>query len=164
MDSPHAPRTKARYAAQLLPFATRIVESVHDGSHAELLTLIGRARALDSRPDDVDPDVALVTIIAAMVNPTATTNTLLGWVRDLTPVKIAQLDTAADYEVTLCTEGSLPASTLTPTQRRQAVQVLHDRGLTADQIAHRTGLTDRSVARIRHELGLTKPRNTEEAA
>jgi hypothetical protein len=165
MDNPKAPRTKSRYAAQLLPLATRIVESVHDGSHQELLGLIGRARALDTRPDDIDPDVALMTILAAMVNPASSLDTMLGWVRTITPVQITATPDG-DYEVQLSIEGALPAAALTTAQRRQVVATLHHRGLNTVQISDRTGLQPRVIERDRHTLGLTKPRPqaTEEAA
>jgi hypothetical protein len=144
------------YAAALLPFATRIVEAVHDESHATLLELIGRALALDNRPDDIDPHVALITVLAAMVDPAAGLNKTLGWVRHLSPVKMAHLFPDEDYDTSMAVEGVIPARELPRAKRLDVVRILTSRGLTADQIAIRTGLDERTIARARHDAGLTK--------
>ncbi len=152
MDRPTAPR----YAAALLPFATRIVEAVHDESHETLLELIGRAITLDDRPDHIDPTVALITVLAAMVDPNAGLENMLGWTRDLSPIKIAALTAGEDHETVMATDGVIPARELPRAKRLDVVRILTNRGMTADQIAIRTGLTERSIVRARHDAGLTK--------
>lgn len=146
--------TKPLYAAALLPFAHRIIEAVHDESHETLLGLIGRALQLDSRPDDVDPHVALITVLAAMVDPNA--EDPLDWVRTLTPVKINALAPGEDYETAMAVDGVIPARELPRAKRLDVIRILTERGLTADQIAIRTGLDERTIVRGRHDAGLTK--------
>lgn len=150
--------TKARYAAAMLPIATRIVEAVRDESHETLVHLIRRAHALPERPDDVDPHIALVAILAAMVDPGRTVDDLLGWTRDLGPVKIHALTDGEDYETRMAIEGALPAAGLPKPKRLDVVRALTERGLTADQISIRTGLALRTIDRYRHDAGLTQPR------
>lgn len=152
MDRP----TRPRYAAALLPFATRIVEAVHDESHETLLELIGRALALDNRPDDIDPAVALITMLAAMVDPNSGTDELLGWTRELSPVKIAALSPDEDHETTMAVDGLIPARELPRQKRLDVVRILTNRGLNAEQISIRTGLNERAIVRARHDAGLTK--------
>lgn len=152
MDRP----TKPMYAAALLPFATRIVEAVHDESHDTLLELIGRALTLDNRPDDVDPTVALVTVLAAMVDPAAGLGKTLGWVRHLSPVKMTALFAHEDHETSMAVEGVIPARELPRTKRLDVVRILTGRGLSTEQIAVRTGLDERTITRARHDAGLTR--------
>jgi hypothetical protein len=78
----------ALYAANLLLLSERIIGAVHDDGPDELLRLIDAALIVEA-PPGVDPAVALVTVIAAQVDPDTTAEQRLGWVRDLGRVTVA---------------------------------------------------------------------------
>lgn len=62
-------------------------------------------------------------------------------------------DDIDDVAVLRAVDGDRSVS-LNPAERREAVRVLHARGLSDGAIAHRIGAVDRTVLRIRQELGL----------
>lgn len=72
--------TKARYAASLMKQCERIVGAVHDDGPDVLQDTLDRARALPV-PPGVDPDDALITIIAAMVDPQTPVSKRLHWTK-----------------------------------------------------------------------------------
>lgn len=66
------------YAEQLLHLSARIVGAVHDDGPDELLEHLAAALAVPA-PPGVDPVVALVTVVAAQVDPEASESVRLGW-------------------------------------------------------------------------------------
>lgn len=59
-----------------------------------------------------------------------------------------------EVAVQRCAEGRIPASDLTVTERREAVRVLHGRGLSDGEIAQTLTLAPETVQRIRKRTGL----------
>lgn len=72
----------ALYAANLLHLSERIIGAVHDDGPDELSRLIDQALIIEA-PPGIDPAVALVTVLAAQVDPDTTAEQRAGWVRDL---------------------------------------------------------------------------------
>jgi hypothetical protein len=77
-----------RYLEELLRRSKLIVEAVRDTGPDELLREIDLALALE-QPPGVDPAVALVTVLAAQIDPKATDEQRLGWVRQFDPMTAA---------------------------------------------------------------------------
>jgi hypothetical protein len=69
-----------RYLEDLIHRSKLIVEAVRDTGPDELLRQIDLALAAQ-QPDGVDPAVALITVLAAQIDPKATDEQRLGWVR-----------------------------------------------------------------------------------
>jgi hypothetical protein len=67
------------YALQLLEISEQIIGDVHDAGPAEVLAHLHRVRKLPC-PAGVDPVAALVTVLAAQVDPDSTESQRLGWV------------------------------------------------------------------------------------
>lgn len=67
------------YADQLRHAAALIIGAVHDEGPGAVQEAIDRALIIPA-PGNVDPAVALITVLAAQVDPTASAETRLGWV------------------------------------------------------------------------------------
>lgn len=146
---PNAAPTPARYAAALLPAVTEIVQAVHERDQHAVREAIDAALAVGHRPDDIDPTTAVITILAAMVDHTATLGQLLGWVRGLQPAPPPPSDD--DHLIGLCTRGELPATELSFPQRVEAARRLAASGLEPHEIAERMRVDVRSVERYRRD-------------
>lgn len=79
MPNPPPPAGTDDYALLLAHRAELLVGAVHDEGPAAVLHAIHEALALQA-PAGIDPWVALVTVLAAQVDPAATRSTRLGWV------------------------------------------------------------------------------------
>jgi hypothetical protein len=80
--------TPAQYSGQLALFSEQIVQAVHDEGPDELLTWIDRSLRL-ATPPGVNPVVALVTTLAAQVNPHVSLERRLEWVQGFDPASSA---------------------------------------------------------------------------
>jgi hypothetical protein len=73
-------RTAALYAEELLHLSELVVGAVHDDGPDQLCAHIAAALRI-APPPGVDPVVALVTVLAAQIDPDTTAEQRLGWVR-----------------------------------------------------------------------------------
>lgn len=78
-------------------------------------------------------------------------------------------DIVDEVAIRRCADGKLGGLELSITEREEAVRLVHAEGLSDRLIAARTGITDRTVFRIRHRLGLPAneditPRHQQRAA
>jgi DNA-binding NarL/FixJ family response regulator len=138
-----------RYAARLIPHAERIVAAVHDDGPDALLDAIRDAVDLP-HPGEVDPFVALCTVLAAMVNPATTTSQRLGWVTafDVPEARPPVHSTGPVGEhLTLHRTGIY--HDLKPADRIRVVAELTAKGLTAEAIATQLRTTARTINRAR---------------
>lgn len=81
-DPPTLAEAQAAYAEQLHHHSARIIGAVHDEGPDAVQQAIDRALIIPA-PPGMDPAVSLITVLAAQVNPEATTQERLGWVADL---------------------------------------------------------------------------------
>lgn len=82
VDPPRTPTE--RYLENLLHASERIVGVVRDDSPQAVREAIDRALIL-KQPPGVDPVEALVTVLAAQIDPDTTAEQRLGWVRAFDP-------------------------------------------------------------------------------
>src|SRR5438105_6750 len=133
--------TKAQYAAAVLPFCELIVGAVHCDGPDELLDAIRRARTVPA-PPGVDPNIALITIVAAMVDPDKATSETLAWVKALSEVRMTlrAVDSPAEPDETaveLACTGQLAERKLHPVERREAIRRMRVEKLPYAEIARR---------------------------
>jgi DNA-binding NarL/FixJ family response regulator len=141
----------SQYAARLLAMSERVIGAVHDDGPDELLRAIDRALILEP-PAGIDPVVALVTVLAAQVDPDTTAEQRIGWTRgydDPPPAAPRTPDEEADRLVDEVTAGVYPLDELPPRLRSVPVARLTERGLAADEIAARLRCSERAVFRQR---------------
>lgn len=88
---------RADYAAALLPLSERIIGAVHDDGPDAVQDAIDRALIMQA-PPGVDPVVALVTVLAAQINPDTTTTQRLRWIQGRPPARVLiELGVPAGY-------------------------------------------------------------------
>jgi len=166
MTTPAALEERARYASALINHAARIVAAVHDDGPDELVKAI-RAALTVPHPADVDPIVALITTLGAMVDPSKRTSELLAWVR-----RFAGLAPLYPTGATTPTLQPSPTSVrcdslrveravehgatgdLTDLERDRAVWILTHRQWDTDRIAAHLGVPLEVVADARARLYL----------
>lgn len=138
-----------RYAARLVPHAERIVAAVHDDGPDELLDAIRDAVDL-SHPGEVDPFVALVTVLAAMVNPHTTRRQRLGWVLAFdTPAARPPVHSTGPTSDHLTLHRTGVYHDLSAADRVRVVAELTAKGLSTEIIADQLGTTPRTINRAR---------------
>lgn len=121
---------RAAYLETLVPLAVRLVCVVHDEGPAAAAEVLNAVTALPA-PDDTDPMTALAITLAAMTDPTRSTEQTLGWVRkldngpDALPIPPQNINTTLAIEMALA--GNLPAHALTNEEGAEVVRILMER-------------------------------------
>ncbi len=82
--------TRAHYMATLAPIAKRFVDAIHNDGIDVASEVLDTLYAVP-RPPGVVASRALMTILAAMVDPTRTHDDLLDWVRQPPAQQLARL-------------------------------------------------------------------------
>jgi hypothetical protein len=82
--------TRAHYMATLAPLAHRFVRAIHDDGPEVASDILDTVYAVP-RPPGVVASRALMTILAAMVDPTPGHDMLLDWVRQPPAQRLARL-------------------------------------------------------------------------
>lgn len=142
-------RRRALYATRLLEYSATIVAAVRDDGPDELRSRIAAALAL-TPPPGVDNAAALVTVLAAQIDPKATQRDLVGWTESWRPIHVGLPDGIVhDIDVQAVMAGELPGPLASMEARSEAVLRLLARGDTPHDVAARTALSTRTVARIR---------------
>lgn len=77
---PEPPTPREVYAEQLAHLSVLIVGAVHDEGPDAVLAALAAALSVPVPDGGVDPVTALVTVLAAQIDPTTTTGARLGWV------------------------------------------------------------------------------------
>lgn len=150
-------RRRALYATRLLEHTATIVAAVRDDGPDELRTRIQTALSLTA-PDGMDPVVALVTVLAAQVDPSATQEDLVGWTRGWSPVQVGLPDGVVhELDVQAVMAGDLPAASTSLEVRSEAVLRLLGQGALPHEVASTTSMSVRTVERIhaRHRAGMS---------
>lgn len=146
--------TPADYAEALVPYAMRLVATVHDEGPDAVRDVLAEVR-LEPGLDQVDPWQALAVVLAGMVDPEKKASELLGWTKsipdgDTTPVTaLPQASKVDKVAVERCCSGRLDASQLRPVERIEVVRILTGCGLSLSEITARTGMNRRTVSRWR---------------
>jgi hypothetical protein len=181
----------AAYADTLAHHSALIIGAVHDLGPDAVQDAIDRALIVEA-PAGIDPAVALVTILAAQIDPTTRTSQRLGWVIDREQARarlIAQHNQDADDDADIvCArllghfDDGTPAekpddaralaviaghgglSTLPHTHRLVVVQVLRLHGLSCMDTSARLGCGRNTVSRYRALWRDTHPAPVEVAA
>lgn len=87
--------TRAHYMATLVPLAQRFVAAIHDDGPDVAWKILETVDEVPRPPDMEDADLALLTILAAMVDPTRSRDELLGWVQQPPHLQLARLTAAS---------------------------------------------------------------------
>lgn len=145
--------TPEQYADNLATLALRLVGAVHDEGPNAVRGALVACRCL-TPPRGIDPDDALIVLLAAMVDPDKRRSELLGWLtpRDGHPVGLIPKKTG-DYRcnplaVEMAISGALPARSLNPVEAREAVMVLKRRGWSPDSIALHLDTDERHITKL----------------
>lgn len=175
----HRPHLTVReaYAEELAARSARIIAAVHDDDPAVSGRLMDEALALPAPDADTDPARALLTVLAAQVDPRTTARQRLGWVmagldgvQSLPPVQASEMTELAAARVTApapeqpaapddealiaeVTSGREPLVMLPVALRREAVRrLLVDVGMTPLAIAAHTRCGSTTVYRYVESL------------
>lgn len=139
----------ADYAEKLLTITMQIIGAVHDDGPDELLRHYQRALAVPA-PPGVDPHLAMVTILAAQVDPTATTATRVGWVEGYDPERVAPAGGSSGAGIAGVRGGQLALAELSIADRALVIAQLTAQGLGVHEIAERTGASRKTISRYRN--------------
>jgi DNA-binding NarL/FixJ family response regulator len=146
------PQLRAAYASNMLRHCAAIAVAVRDGGPDETRRAISNALTMEA-PAGFHPVEALVTVLAAHIDPDASLDELVGWTRGLRPVSVGVgLDDAHPADVDALMAGRVAPTSVPPAAREEAVRSLTGQGLPASDIASRTGMSERTVVRIRERL------------
>jgi hypothetical protein len=161
---------RAAYAEQLFHLAALVIGAVHSDEPDEIRQAVDHALAHPA-PADVDPAVALATILAAQVDPDAPTSTRLGWLAedrrllsrlvghplltedptvdrlDARLVELINVEEEAVTNVRAVLDGRLGFFEVPRAHRLLVVQVLLRRGLTLSDIARKVGCGRKTISK-----------------
>lgn len=151
--------TREEYMQTLVPLAMLYVAAIHDEGPDTATEVLDAACAI-TPPAGIAPERAIMTVLAAMVSPTASRSEMLGWTDNPIPHIPRPQDSSEPLAVLLALAGLLEARQLTEEQNRAVVQELAvNRGWGRDAIAAHlnAGPADVrrwiSTARQRHHRG-----------
>jgi hypothetical protein len=123
----------------LVPLAALYVAAIHDDGPTGARNVLDALYAIPA-PPGVDPDWALATILAAMVDPDRTVTAQLAWTRSVAVYDdnpTGHIPPVNPFAVELALSGWMKAHQLTDDHARAAATELAiHRGWTRDQIAH----------------------------
>lgn len=116
--------TREEYAETLVPLAMLYVAAIHYEGPDAAIDALNAAYAI-TPPAGVDPTLAITTVLAAMVNPTAARSEMLGWTDTLVPhLPGPQVAPVRPLAVEMALSGLLEARQLTEEQNRTVVHEL----------------------------------------
>jgi hypothetical protein len=82
--------TPAQYMAALVPIAQQFVGAIHGDGPDAASRVLTTLHAMP-HPPSVCPSQALMTVLAAMVDPDKPPSETLAWVQEPTPARLARL-------------------------------------------------------------------------
>jgi len=133
---------RSTYTANMTFLAMRIVGAVHDADPHAIRAAIISARTSNTPPRGIDPDTALITVLAALCDPHKTRTELLAWaatahtqIADLYPARPVTYPINR-LAVDMALSGALPAAALNPAELHHVTTELRTRGLTRQDTAH----------------------------
>lgn len=167
--APSPDEARAVYAEQLVHATALIVGAVHDEGPTEVRLAIDHALILPA-PADVDPMHAIVTVLAAQVDPETTAADRFGWLAS-TPRSLTRrpddpdptLD-AVDYTIACALDPDpgdvdylalaviakqIEVDAVPYATRVAAVEILRARGASSAQTAELLGYSTRYVKKLR---------------
>lgn len=128
------------YVEQLVHLAARIVATVHEDAPSAIREALAAARSITA-PAGIDPESALMVVLAAMVDADRSPRELVAWARRdgglvaLLPHKPRYYRRNA-LAVEMGVQGVLPACALNPVEIREVVFLLqHEKHWPLDRIA-----------------------------